>query len=540
VTRYIFITGGVVSSLGKGVAAASIGALLQSRGYSVHVRKLDPYLNIDPGTMSPFQHGEVYVTDDGFETDLDLGYYERFLGIRLSRYDSVSGGRIYWDVLSAERRGDYLGKTVQTIPHVTDRIKEYICREANGEDFVICEFGGTVGDIEGMVFLEAARQFANDVGRRNSMFVHLTLAPYLEKSGELKTKPTQMSARMLLESGIQADMLIVRTPRMLEFPEREKIGIFCNLPARNVISGIDVDNVYKVPLVYEAQDVFGRLAEHFSIENRPGDLSRFQRIEKYIEDTGSGAPEVTVAMVGKYFDIPDAYKSLNEALFHAGIQNNVRVNIRKIDAEKFDPADMDDVSAILVPGGFGGRGVDGKIAAAGYARENKIPYLGICLGMQVAVMEFMRNVVGMKNAGSAEFDADCEPVIDIMPAHDRADMGGTLRLGAYPCVIKPGTLAERIYKSASGLADERFPGEGLVISERHRHRYELQIRHEAALAERGMIISGKSPDGKLPEIIEIRDHPFFIAGQFHPEFQSSPYTGHPLFAAFISAARKLC
>jgi CTP synthase len=516
----------------------------------VHLRKFDPYLNIDPGTMSPFQHGEVYVTDDGFETDLDLGYYERFLEIKLSRNDSVSGGRIYWDVLNAERRGDYLGATVQTIPHITNKIKEYIapergagqeCREKLHSDFVICEIGGTVGDIEGRVFLEAVRQFANEIGCRNAMFVHLTLAPYLEKSGELKTKPTQQSTRLLLENGIQANMLIVRAHRMLEQTEREKIGLFCNLPARSIISGVDVGNIYEIPLCYEEQGVFSRLAEHFGLPAAPGNLEKFKRIKKYL---AAGLPEVTVAIVGKYFDVPDAYKSLNEALFHAGIQNNVRVEIKKIDAEKLAIGDLDGVSAILVPGGFGTRGIDGKIAAVKYAREKGIPYLGICLGMQAAVIEFMRNVADVPDADSTEFRPDkskagpdcdekgCTPVIDIMPEHDAEDMGGTLRLGAYPCVIKAGTLAAKIYASA-----ETDPAGPVQISERHRHRYELQIRYKDLLERNGMIISGLSPDGRLPEIIEIPSHRFFIAGQFHPEFQSSPYRGHPLFNAFIKAAK---
>jgi CTP synthase len=516
--KYIFITGGVVSSLGKGVAAATLGSLLQSRGYSVHSRKFDPYLNVDPGTMSPFQHGEVYVTDDGFETDLDLGYYERFLGIKLSRDDSISGGRIYWDVLNAERRGDYLGGTVQMIPHVSNKIKEYIGRPVDA-DFVICEIGGTVGDIEGKIFLESIRQFANDFGRHNVMFVHLTFAPYLEKSGELKTKPTQQSARMLLENGIQADMLIVRTPRVLNEDERAKIGMFCNLSKQNVISGIDADNIYKIPLDYDAQNVFDRLAEHFGLTVAAGDMSRFNRIESYLDGR---LPKITIGIVGKYFNVPDAYKSLNEALFHAGIQNNVHVGLKKIDAETFQSADVADVDGILVPGGFGARGVDGKIAAAKYARENKVPYMGICLGMQVAVIEFMRNVMGVANANSTEFDSDCAPVIDIMPDHNAADMGGTLRLGSYPCVIKPGSLAEKVYG-------------GGTISERHRHRYEMDVRLEEQVARHGMIISGKSPDGRLPEIIELADHPFFMAGQFHPDFQSGPYDGHPFFNAFIRA-----
>lgn len=518
--KYIFITGGVVSSLGKGVAAAGCGALLQSRGYSVHARKFDPYLNVDPGTMSPFQHGEVYVTHDGFETDLDLGYYERFLGVQLSRNDSVSGGRIYWDVLNAERRGDYLGATVQMIPHVSNRIKEYIAAPTD-TDFVVCEIGGTVGDIEGKIFLESIRQFANDVGRRNVMFVHLTLAPYLEQSGELKTKPTQMSVRRLLENGIQADMLIVRTPRMLTADERAKIGMFCNMPAKNVISGIDVDNIYKIPLAYDAQNVFDIIAEHFGLENRAGDMTRFERISNYL---AADLPTVQIGIVGKYFDVPDAYKSLNAALFHAGIQNNVHVALQKINAETFSPSDCADVDGILVPGGFGARGVDGKIAAAHYARTTGTPYMGICLGMQVAVIEFARNVLGIKNANSTEFDANCTPIINIMPDHT-GDMGGTLRLGAYPCVITPNTRAAEIYGTNK-------------ISERHRHRYEMDISFEKQFADAGMIISGRSPDGRLPEIVELPNHPFFVAGQFHPEFQSSPFTGHPMFNAFIAAAIK--
>ena len=517
--KYIFITGGVVSSLGKGVAAASCGALLQSRGYTVHARKFDPYLNIDPGTMSPFQHGEVYVTNDGYETDLDLGYYERFLGAQLSRNDSVSGGRIYWDVLNAERHGDYLGATVQMIPHVSNKIKEYIAAPTN-TDFVVCEIGGTVGDIEGKIFLESIRQFANDVGRKNVMFVHLTLAPYLEKSGELKTKPTQMSVRELLENGIQADMLIVRSPRMLTADERAKIGMFCNLPAKNVISGIDVNNIYKIPLAYDEQHVFDIIADHFDLAHAAGNMEKFNRIEHYLD---ADLPHVKIGVVGKYFDVPDAYKSLNEALFHAGIQNNVHVDIEKINAEHFSPDVAANLDGILVPGGFGTRGVDGKIAAAGYARETNTPYMGICLGMQVAVIEFARNVLGISDANSTEFVKNCTPIINIMPDHNSENMGGTLRLGAYPCVITPDTLAYKIYGKTE-------------ISERHRHRYEMDISFKEKLAAAGMIISGCSPDGRLPEIIELKNHPFFIAGQFHPEFQSSPYTGHPMFNAFIAAA----
>jgi CTP synthase len=535
-TKYIFVTGGVVSSLGKGVASASIGALLQSRGHTVHVRKFDPYLNIDPGTMSPLQHGEVYVTDDGFETDLDLGYYERFLGIKLSRNDSISGGRIYWDVLSAERRGDYLGATVQMIPHVSDKIKEYIGAAA-GTDFIICEIGGTVGDIEGLIFLESARQFANDIGRRNAMFVHLTLAPFIETANELKTKPTQQSARLLLEKGIQADMLIIRTPRALDTAERKKIALFCNISPDNVISGTDMDSIYKIPPAYEAQGAASRILEHFGMADAGGDLSRFAKISEYLD---AEKPAADIAVVGKYFHVPDAYKSLYEALLHAGIANGAKVNIHKIDAECLEKMDGGEIRAafarmhgILVPGGFGGRGVAGKMLACSFARENKTPYLGICLGMQVAVIEFMRNACGAADANSTEFSQDCTPVISMITEwerdgktelrDERSDMGGTLRLGAYPCAIEPGTLAERIYQSRS-------------ISERHRHRYELDAKYESILRDHGMLVSGRSPDGRLPEIIEIPAHPFFIAGQFHPEFQSSPHASHPLFAAFIKAA----
>ena len=519
-SRYIFVTGGVVSSLGKGVSAASLGALLQSRGYSVHVRKFDPYLNVDPGTMSPLQHGEVYVTNDGFETDLDLGYYERFLGVKLSRTDSVSGGRIYWDVLNAERHGDYLGATVQMIPHVTNKIKEYIGRPTN-TDFVICEIGGTVGDIEGTIFLESIRQFANDVGRRNVMFSHLTLAPYLEQSGELKTKPTQMSVRRLLESGIQADILFVRSPRILTDEERAKIGMFCNLPPQNVITSMNVDNIYKIPLVYDSQNVFDIMAAHFGLPDVAGDMSKLQKIEQHLN---ANLPTCTIGVVGKYFDVPDAYKSLNEALFHAGIQNNVHVKIKKINAEEFSPDVCKDVDGILIPGGFGNRGVDGKIAAVKYARENNVPFMGICLGMQVAVIEFMRDVVGIKDANSSEFSQNCTPIVGIMSDCNTGNMGGTLRLGAYPCDIKPNTLAEKIY----GVPH---------ISERHRHRYEVDIKYKDILEKHGMIISGISPDGKLPEMIEIPSLKFFIAGQFHPEFQSNPFSGHPMFNAFIAAAK---
>jgi len=521
-TKIIFVTGGVVSSLGKGVAAGALGALLQARGFSVHARKFDLYLNIDTNSMSPLQHGEIYVTADGFETDLDLGYYERFLGIKLSKNDSISGGRIYWEVLNAERRGDYLGETVQLIPHVSDKIKEYFSAPP-GVDFLICEFGGTVGDIEGMIFLEAARQFANDIGRRNAMFIHLTLAPFIGTAGELKTKPTQHSMRILLEKGIQADMLIVRTPRMFDMAEQKKIGLFCNLAPENVISGIDMDNIYKIPPAYEAQGAADRIFEHFGMPAAAGDLLKFKKISDYLD---ADKPAVDIAVVGKYFQVADAYKSLNEALFHAGIPNNVKVNIHNVDTEvleKAADAELDEIlggmSGILVPSGFGERGAAGKIRATRFARVRGIPYLGLCLGMQLATIEFMRNVCGRPNAGSREFSDTCDPVITAPETGGRPAM----RLGAHSCVIKPGTLAHKIYGAGP-------------ISERHRHRYELNIEYRDILEKHGMVISGFSPDGDLPEIIEIPDHPFFMGVLFHPEFQSSPYTGHPLFSAFIKAA----
>lgn len=529
-TKYIFVTGGVASSLGKGVAAASIGALLQSRGYNVHARKFDPYLNIDTGEMSPLQHGETYITADGHATDLDLGYYERFLGVQSSKDDSVSGGRIYWEVLNASRRGEYSGATVQMIPHVSSKIKEYMGRDPNSgkTDFVICEIGGTVGDIEGLIFLEAARQFANDVGRRNAMFAHLTLAPFIEAANELKTKPTQQSVRTLLEKGIQADMLVIRTPRMLEDAERAKIAQFCNLAPESVISGIDMDNIYKIPLIYEAQGVCDRILDHFGLETKTGNLSKFQKIADYLD---SGAPDLDIAMVGKYFQVADAYKSMNEALFHAGMANDVRMKVHAVDADGLGEMTAADIEkklggarGILVPGGPGECGVKGTIAAAKFARENKIPYLGICLGMQTAVIEFMRNACGIQNANSTEFSKYCEPVIDIMPARDKTSEDGSLRLGAYPCVMEKGTLAEKVYGAGA-------------ISERHGHRYAMNIEYEPAMRDNGMIVSSRSPDGRVPEIIEIPSHPFFMAVQFHPEFQSSPFTSHPLFAAFVKSAK---
>ena len=528
-----------MSSLGKGIAGAAIGSLLKARGYKLRMRKLDPYLNVDPGTMSPYQHGEVYVTNDGAETDLDLGHYERFIGIHPCCSDSVSGGKVYWDVLNKERKGDYLGGTVQMIPHVSDRLKYYISNDVTDEDFVICELGGTVGDIEGLIFLESIRQFANDVGRKNVMFIHLTLVPYIATAQELKTKPTQHSVKSLLEKGIQADMLLCRSPMAINDSERKKLALFCNMEAEDVITALDMDNIYKIPLYYEQQHVAERILSHFNMaegRHKP-DLSKWEELHKYLDVEHD---EVQIAVVGKYFAVADAYKSLNEALFHAGVANNVRVKIKQVAAEDLETKTdkeiaevFSDVKGILVPGGFGERGIAGKMAAIRYARENKVPYFGICLGMQLAVIEFARNVLNIKNAHSTEFTKDCTAVISLMSEWEHngvketrtedSDKGGSLRLGAYPCTIAKDTLAYKVYGAEK-------------ISERHRHRYEMDMSYEQILADRGMIISGRSPDGKLPEIVELRDHPFFIAGQFHPEFQSNPFTPHPIFKGFVLAA----
>ena len=541
-TRYIFVTGGVVSSLGKGISAATIGALLQARGYKIRIRKLDPYLNIDPGTMSPYQHGEVYVTDDGAETDLDFGHYERFLGIKLSASDTISGGKIYWDVLNRERRGDYLGATVQMIPHVTDRIKDYIRKDIGDEDFVICEIGGTVGDIEGLIFLEAIRQLANEVGRRNSMFVHLTLIPYIEAAHELKTKPSQHSVKALLEKGIQADLLLCRSSHPISESDRAKLALFCNLNPKNVIPALDLESIYKVPMAYHKEQVAERILEYFGLAEtaKAPDLSQWQQLEDYLD---ANKREIDIAVIGKYFEVADAYKSLNEAIFHAGIACNVKVNIRRIDSVKLEDANkaekdhlFEGVKGILVPGGFGRRGIMGKIIAIKYAREHNIPFFGICLGMQLAVIEFCRDVLGIQDADSAEFAEECTPVIYLMQKWEKdgktqtrtkdSNKGGTLRLGAYPCILGAKTLARKIYGTDK-------------ISERHRHRFEMNIEYEKRLKEKGMIISGKSPDGILPEIIEIPSHPFFIGVQFHPEFQSTPFKAHPIFKAFIKAGMDL-
>ncbi len=538
--RFIFITGGVVSSLGKGLASASLGALLQARGYKVRLRKLDPYLNVDPGTMNPNQHGEVYVTDDGAETDLDLGHYERFTGVNARRSDSVTTGQIYSTLLTKERRGDYLGGTVQVIPHVTDLIKEFILKDTDNEDFILCEIGGTVGDIEGLPFLEAIRQLGYELGRERVMYVHLTLVPYIAAAKELKTKPTQHSVKELRSIGIQPDILLCRADREIPVSERRKIALFCNIPEDAVIQALDVGSIYEVPKRYSEQGFDRQVLKCFKIEDKGApNLAKWDDILKRIE---SPKAEVTVAIVGKYTGMGDAYKSLSEALDHAGIANQARVHIRWVDASGFEQTDIEkalgDVNAILVPGGFGERGVNGKLAAINYAREHKKPYLGICFGMQLAVIEFARNQLGITNATSTEFgpyeDKDERgPLVGLMTEwmrgtvletrrHD-GDMGGTMRLGAYECHIAPGSLAEEIYGAPN-------------ILERHRHRYEVNIQYRDAFENADMVFSGISPGGNLPEIVEYKKHPWFVGVQFHPELKSRPFAPHPLFASFIKAA----
>ncbi len=534
-TRYIFITGGVVSSLGKGISSASLGALLQARGFKVRLRKLDPYLNVDPGTMSPFQHGEVYVTDDGAETDLDLGHYERFTGVPARRSDNVTTGRIYSTVIARERRGDYLGATVQVIPHVTDAIQEFISADVGDADFVLCEIGGTVGDIESLPFLEAIRQKANKLGRERSMFIHLTLLPHLTVAGELKTKPTQHSVRELQSVGIQADILLCRSDRTIPPEARRKIALFCNVPPERVIAAPDVDTIYDVPLVYHQNGLDVEVCKHFGIDVEPEpDLARWRRIVEVIRNPED---EISIAVVGKYTALPDAYKSLAEALCHGGIANNVRVNMSWIDSEIFEKEDavqhLESVQGILVPGGFGERGSEGKVAAVQFAREHQVPYFGICFGMQMAVIEAARNMAGIAGAGSTEFGPTTEPVVGLLTEWARGevierrnegdDLGGSMRLGAYPCHIKPGTLVSEIYGTAA-------------IDERHRHRYEVNINYAKRLEAAGLVFSGLSPDGELPEIVELPSHPWFVGVQFHPELKSKPFEPHPLFTSFIKAA----
>ena len=535
-TKFIFITGGVVSSLGKGLASASLASILQCRGFKVRLRKLDPYLNVDPGTMSPFQHGEVFVTDDGTEADLDLGHYERFSGVSAKRSDSTTTGKIYQRVIDKERHGDYLGSTIQVIPHVTNEIKNFIVSDLEDEDFVLCEIGGTVGDIEGQPYLEAIRQLAYDLGRERTMFLHLTLLPYIPTAGELKTKPTQHSVKKLQEYGIQPDMLLCRSQMPIPENERKKIALFCNIKESNVIQALDVSNIYQVPLAYSKEGMDKAVCDHFNLHCPDADLSRW---EKIVATLKAPEGEVKIAVVGKYVKLLEAYKSLGEALTHGGIANKYKVRIKWIDAEDLETGDVDsilsDVSGILVPGGFGLRGTSGKIAAVKYAREHKIPFLGICFGMQMAVIETMRNVLGIKNANTTELDEKCEAVVGLMTEWDKdgakqirhkdGDLGGTMRLGAYEAVLKPCSKAAEVYGSEH-------------ISERHRHRYEVNIKYKDQLEKGGMIISGTSPDGKLPEIVERPDHPWFIGVQFHPELKSKPFAPHPLFVEFVKASIK--
>ncbi len=539
--RYIFITGGVVSSLGKGLASAALGALLQARGYTVRLRKLDPYLNVDPGTMSPFEHGEVFVTDDGAETDLDLGHYERFTGVPARMTDSVSSGRIYSNVLEKERRGDYLGKTIQVVPHVTNEIKEFIDIGDDEVDFMLCEIGGTVGDIEGLPFFEAIRQFTHDKPRGQCIFMHLTLLPYLAASGELKTKPTQHSVKELQSIGIAPDVLVCRSEQPIPEKEREKIALFCNVRKESVVAAYDLKSIYEAPLAYHHEGLDQAVLDAFGIAPAPKpNLSRWNDVADRIKNTDG---EVNVAIVGKYTQLEDAYKSIKEALTHGGMHNRVKVNVNWVDAEVFDNEDaapyLEGYHAILVPGGFGERGTEGKIKAAQFARERKVPYLGICLGMQMAVIEGARNMAELPDAGSEEFDHEAgkkrfTPVVyhlkewvqgnaKVTRKQDDAK-GGTMRLGAYNATLSEGSKVAEVYGSSH-------------IEERHRHRYEVDIRYREALEKAGLKFSGMSPDGRLPEIVEWEDHPWFIGVQFHPELKSKPFDPHPLFKDFVRAAK---
>jgi len=533
--RYIFITGGVVSSLGKGLASAALGALLQARGYKVRLRKLDPYLNVDPGTMSPYQHGEVFVTDDGAETDLDLGHYERFTGRPATRADNITTGRVYQDILARERRGDYLGATIQVIPHVTNAIKEFIREGNDGFDFVLCEIGGTVGDIEGLPFFEGIRQLGNDLPRHHAVYIHLTLLPFIPSAGELKTKPTQHSVKELRSIGIQPDILLCRTDRPIPTGERRKLALFCNVRESAVIEARDVDNIYAVPEAYNEAGLDREVLEAFGLDPMAApDLARWRLINERIRNPEG---DVTIAIVGKYTGMKDAYKSLIEALSHGGIANNVKVKFDWIESEVFENEDptlfLEHVDGILVPGGFGQRGTEGKIKAAQFARERHVPYFGICFGMQMAVIEAVRNLCGIEQANSTEFGETPDPVVGLMTEwlkgnelQRRAasgDLGGTMRLGAYPATLTRGSRVANIYGTTE-------------ISERHRHRYEVNTAYKDRLEQRGMRFSGMSPDGILPEIIEYEDHPWFIGVQFHPELKSRPFEPHPLFASFIGAA----
>ena len=533
--RYIFVTGGVVSSLGKGLSSASLGYLLKSQGFKVRIRKMDPYLNVDPGTMSPFQHGEVFVTDDGAETDLDLGHYERFTDISSKQSDNITTGRIYSDIIKKERIGGYLGKTVQVIPHVTDRIKEFIKKDITNEDFVICEIGGTVGDIESLPFLEAIRQFSNENGKLKSLFIHLTLVPFMKSSDEIKTKPTQHSVKELRSIGIQPDIVICRSEQSIPIDQKRKISLFCNVQIENVIETVDVKTIYEAPISFFNQKLDKQVLKYFNLKSkRKPNLKPWKKITNTVLNTRK---TVNIAIIGKYVNLKDAYKSLDEALTHGGIQNKVKINLIRIESDKLKSNNirkkLKNVSGILIPGGFGKRGTEGKIACIKYAREKKIPFLGICFGMQMAVIEFARNVLKIKNAGSTELDKRIYPVIGlinewskdglIIKGTDR-NLGGTMRLGIYEALLKNNSAIKKIYKSSK-------------IKERHRHRYEVNNNLREKFEKNGLIFSGMSPDNKLPEIIELNSHPWFIGVQFHPEFKSRPLDPHPLFSSFIKASK---
>ena len=533
--RYIFVTGGVVSSLGKGLSSASLAYLLKSQGYKVRLRKMDPYLNIDPGTMSPFQHGEVFVTEDGAETDLDLGHYERFTNVSAKKTDNITTGKIYNDILKKERKGDYLGKTVQVIPHVTDRIKEFIKSDITNEDFVICEIGGTVGDIESLPFLEAIRQFSNDNKSIKSLFIHLTLVPYLKSSDEIKTKPTQHSVKELRSLGIQPDIIICRCERSIPVSQKKKISLFCNVSIQNVIETVDVKTIYEAPISFFNQKLDKQVLKFFDL--KPKKLVDLKPWKKITNILLNNKQKVNIAVVGKYVDLKDAYKSLDEALTHGGIENNVEVNLVRIESDKLNKInikkELKNSSGLLIPGGFGQRGTLGKINSINYARIHKIPFFGICFGMQMAVIEFAKNVLKIKNAGSTELDKKCFPIIGLINEWNRngrlikgteSDLGGTMRLGSYNAKLRHNSLVNKIYKTSN-------------IDERHRHRYEVNVNLRKRFENKGLIFSGMSPDNKLPEIIELKDHPWFIGVQFHPEFKSRPLTPHPLFSSFIKAAK---
>ena len=533
--RYIFVTGGVVSSLGKGLTSASLASLLQLRGYKVRIRKLDPYLNVDPGTMNPFEHGEVFVTDDGAETDLDLGHYERFTNRPAAKEDNITTGQIYKDIIEKERRGEYLGSTVQIIPHVTNHIKKFISNKVTNEDFVICEIGGTVGDIESLPFLEAIRQFSNEEGRNKSLFIHLTLVPYIEASGELKTKPTQHSVKELRSIGIQPNIIICRSEKEIPKDEKRKISLFCNVDPENVIQSVDVSSIYEVPIKYSEEKLDKKILNIFNLkEKNKVNLKIWKDIVKKIN---SKKEKISIGIVGKYVDLKDAYKSLDEALIHGGLSNDVEVNSEWVDSTKINKKNVDKIlkkySAILIPGGFGARGTEGKIEAIAYARKYKVPFFGICFGMQMAIIESARNMLGIKKATSSEFGNGGTHVVGLM--HEwikgkklqkgtETNLGGTMRLGAYKAKLKKNTLISKIYKST-------------LIQERHRHRYEVNKELKSKLEKKGLIFSGMSPDGSLPETIELENHPWFIGVQFHPEFKSRPFAPHPLFSSFIKAAK---